>query len=88
MLIKPGFLDRTKDETPDKAWMHDDIWMSSMAAKARTKIWANNGYLPRAVREAEVEALYDATIDGMDRYALNLYMLRFKQQQYGVWLKA
>lgn len=88
VLIKPGFLDPTVHEMPDKVWMHDDIWMSAMAAKAGTKIWANNGYLPRAVREAEVEALYDATIDGMDRHALNLYLVRFIQQHYGVWSEA
>jgi|TARA_R110002049_G_scaffold66646_1_gene173888 hypothetical protein len=88
VLIKPGFLDSAVYDLPDKVWMHDDLWMSAMAAKAGTKIWANNGYLPRAVREAEVEALYDATIDGMDRHALNLYLVRYIQAEYGVWAES
>ena len=64
------------------------MYLPAMAAKAGTKIWANNGYLPRAVREAEVEALYDATIDGMDRHALNLYLVRYIQAEYGVWAES
>lgn len=98
---RPGFLDvmegaggvllranQLPDQTfdvPARVWTVDDIWLSGMAALGGVKIHSNNGFIPDEIRGAEVDALCNQTIEGLNRAEANLECVRVLQRDFGVW---
>ena len=69
-------------------WTVDDIWLSGMAAKQGTPIWANSGFIPDEISGADVDALCNQTIGGMKQAEANLACVRLLQHDHVVWQEA
>lgn len=85
VLLKPDALASDVFEVPAEMWTVDDIWLSGMAAKAKTSIQAINGPIPPEIPGSEEDALIFATIDGKNRAEANLQCVRYLQAQHGIW---
>ena len=85
VLLYSDSLDDDVFNVPAKVWTVDDIWLSGMAAKKGTIIWANNSIIPDEIAGAEVDALCNDTIKGLNRAQANLECVRVLQRNYGVW---
>lgn len=85
VLLYSDSLDDDVFNVPAKVWTVDDIWLSGMAAKKGTIIWANNSIIPDEIAGAEVDALCNDTIEGLNRAQANLECVRVLQRNYGVW---
>lgn len=85
VLLYSDSLDDDVFNVPAKVWTVDDIWLSGMAAKKGTTIWANNSIIPDEIAGAEVDALCNDTIEGLNRAQANLECVRVLQRNYGVW---
>lgn len=88
VLVKPRFFSDQVFDIPEKVWTVDDIWLSGMVAKNNVKILGHNGYLPNEIAGAEVDALCNSTIEGLNRQQANLECVRYLQSELGVWQSA
>lgn len=85
-VIRPDFFDEEARVIPDVLWAVDDYWLSGLLAAKDIGIWLPAGLeRPAPTRANDLDALYDATIDGADRTEANRKCVEYLQGRFGIW---
>jgi hypothetical protein len=86
VVIRPDFLDERALDIPPILWSVDDYWLSGMLAARGIPIWlSDQPFAPLASSAADVDALFDATIEDADRWEANASCIRYMQEHFGIW---
>lgn len=85
VLVKPSMFDDACYDIPNNLWSVDDIWLSGCMARQGIGIWANQiGEVPEEQFDI-ADALYESTINGMNRIEANLACAKYLQDEFGIW---
>ncbi|MFC4729270.1 hypothetical protein [Coralloluteibacterium thermophilus] len=85
-VVRPHFFDATAFDIPEVLWAVDDYWLSGMLAARGVPIWLPAGMeLPAPSRADDVDSLYDAVIEGVDRDGANQRCIAYMRERFGVW---
>ena len=85
-VIRPDFFDDRAFDVPDVLWAVDDYWLSGLLAISGVGIWLPSGLeRPAATSADDMDALFDATIDGTGRLDANSKCIQYMQDHFDIW---
>ncbi len=85
VLVRSALIPERAFDIPAKIWPMDDVWLGGMVTYGGNKVWATNGFLPSGLQGANVDALCDATIEGLDRSGVYKESIEVMRRDFGVW---
>lgn len=85
-VVRPRFFDDQAFDIPDVLWTVDDYWLSGLLAARGIGIWLPAGFeRPAATSANDLDALFDATIDGAGRLEANQQCISYMQRHFHIW---
>lgn len=86
-VIRPEFFDEVAYKIPEVVWAVDDVWLSGMLARKNIPIWLPANVAEPTTTEAhDVESLYLAKIEGVNRKEANRRCIAYMQEHYKIWI--
>ncbi|EJL48892.1 hypothetical protein PMI09_05713 [Rhizobium sp. CF122] len=86
VVVRPEFFDDIAYEIPHVLWAVDDYWLSGMLALKGVPIWLPSGLEePNPTEAHDVDSLFLATIEGVDRNEANRRCIEYMQTHFNIW---